>query len=155
MYTELISQRNALPVDGIHAQAVSVGSALTGAVDLGAVRQVAFLVDSGTLGSSATLDFQLLGSATSGGSYTAITGTAITTITASNKYAIVSTTNEYINELALGYRYIKGQVTIGTATSTVAVTVIASDTEFEPAARLNAASVVQKLELFRTTAANS
>jgi hypothetical protein len=155
MYTELISQRNAIPVPGIHAQSVAVGAALTGAVDLGAVRQVMFLIDSGSLGASATLNFELVGCATAGGTYTVISGTSITPITTNAEYAIVSTTSEYINELALGYRFIKGQVTIGTATSIVSVHVIASDVPFEPAANINDASVVQRLELFRTAAADS
>ncbi|MHC5544515.1 hypothetical protein ACYOEI_40310, partial [Singulisphaera rosea] len=71
MYTELLSQSVAIAADGIHSASQSASEKLTSAVDLAAFPQVMFIVDSGTLGASGTLDFQVKGSSTSGGTYTA------------------------------------------------------------------------------------
>ena len=148
MLTQLLTEQVAVPVDGIHAASLTAGSYDTTAIDMGSFRQVAFLIDTGTLGASATVDFQLTGCATSGGSFTAISGTSITQATASSKYVVVSITSDKLTSLGLGYRYIKGHLTIGTATSVCAVAVIASDAHFEPTSGLNAASVLQVLQLY-------
>lgn len=147
--TTLLTESLAIAADGLHASAVSVGTGLTSAVDLGTFGQVLFVIDSGTLGSSATLDFTVTGSATSGGSYTAITGTAITQISASSKYALVLVSAEKIKSQVPTVRYIKGQVTVGTATSTVSILALGVITDYEPASANNPAAVVQTVALWR------
>src|SRR3954471_9958067 len=136
MYTQLLSEALAAAADGIHSASQSTSEKVTAAIDLARFRQVLFLVDSGTLGASGTLDFQVKGSATSGGSYTAISGTAITQLvkaTDDNKYALVLVTTEKINALGLGYKFIKGSLLPGTAASNSAVIAIGALTRFEPA----------------------
>jgi hypothetical protein len=152
LYTELLSQAVAIAADGIHSASQSTSEKLTGAVDLSVFPQVMFIVDSGTLGASGTLDFQVKGSATAGGTYTAISGTAITQLVVAsnnNQYAIVCVTSEKINALGLGYRFIKGSLLPGTAAANAAVIVLGSDVRFEPARNSDATSVVQTLEFFR------
>ena len=78
MYTQLFTEALAVAADGIHSASQSASEKLTGPVDLSKFRQVLFVIDSGTLGASGTLDFQVKGSNASGGTYTAISGTAIT-----------------------------------------------------------------------------
>jgi hypothetical protein len=112
---------------------------------------VLFIVDAGTLGASATLDFQVKGSSTSGGTYTAISGTSITQLTqagsGSSKYALVEIRVEQLAALNLGYNFLKGSLTIGTAASGAAVIVLADVSRFEPASAYNATSVAQKIVL--------
>jgi hypothetical protein len=151
-YTELLSEQVAVAADGIHSASQSAAEKLTGAVDLGKWRQVMFVIDSGTLGASGTLDFQIKGSATSGGTYTAITGTAITQLvkaTDDNKYVNVCITAEKVQALGLGYKFIKGSLLPGTAAANSSVTVLGAKTRFEPANAIDATQVSQILNLFR------
>ncbi|WP_422929196.1 hypothetical protein [Singulisphaera sp. PoT] len=147
--TQLLTEALAVAADGLHASAVSVGTGTTGAIDLGTFGQVLFVIDTGTLGASATVDFAVVGSSTSGGSYSAISGTSITQINASGKYALVLVTAEKIQSLGTGIRYIKGQVTVGTATSTVSILALGVLTDYEPASANNPAAVVQTVNLWR------
>ena len=152
MYTQLLSEALAVAADGIHSASQSTSEKLTAAIDLAKFRQVLFIVDSGTLGASGTLDFQVKGSTTSGGTYTAISGTAITQLvkaTDDSKYALVLVTAEKINALGLGYRFIKGSLLPGTAAANSAVIAIGALTRFEPAVDSDATTVAQVLSLWR------
>lgn len=150
--TQLLSEALAVAADGIHSASQSTSEKLTGAIDLSKFPQVLFIVDSGTLGASGTLDFQVKGAATSGGSYTAISGTAITQLvkaTDDNKYALVLVTAEKINALGLGYKFIKGSLLPGTAAANSAVIALGALTRFEPASVSNATTVGQVVALWR------
>ncbi len=150
MYTELLTEALAVAADGIHSASQSTSEKLTEAIDLAKYPQVLFIVDSGTLGSSGTLDFQVKGSATSGGSYTAISGTAITQLVKAsndNQYALVLVTAEKVQALGLGYRYVKGSLLPGTAASNSAVIALGVLARFQP--ETQDASVVQTLALWR------
>src|SRR5690242_19518828 len=108
MYTELLTDALAIAADGIHSASQAASEHLTSAIDLATYPQALFIVDSGTLGASGTLDFQVKGSSTSGGTYTAISGTAINQLVVAsnnNQYALVLVTAEKINALGLGYRF--------------------------------------------------
>lgn len=99
----------------------------TDVIDMKLWKQVMFVVMAGDLGSSATLDFLVNGDTASGGSYaTAITGKAITQLTQagtdSDKQAIVNVTAE--EAAAQGLRYLRGTMTVGTATSDCGVIVL-------------------------------
>jgi hypothetical protein len=150
--TELLTEVIAVAADGIHSASQSAAEKLTGAIDLGSWRGVLFIIDSGTLGTSGTLDFQIKGSATSGGTYTAISGTAITQLvkaTDDNKYVLVYITAEKVVSLGLGYRFLKGSLLPGTAAANSSVTAIGWNTRFNPANAIDATSVSQILNVFR------
>lgn len=150
MITELLSQSLAIAADGTHSASQSAAEQLTGAVDLSKFRQVLFIIDSGTLGVSGTLDFQVKGSNASAGTYTAITGTAITQLvkaTGDNKYAIVCVRTDQIQALGLGYKFIKGSLLPGTAAANSAVIVLGALGSYEPMSGSNATTVAQTVVL--------
>lgn len=138
-------------LDGVHASTLTAGTAkLTAAIDLTKHRKVLFVVDTGTLGTSGTLDFQVQGSLTSAGSYTLIPNTAITQlVVASNNtnYVLVEVSASKIADLGLGYLWLKGSLLAGTANSTSACLVFGFVDHYGQAADNNAATVVQVLTL--------
>ncbi|SIN70743.1 hypothetical protein SAMN05444166_0290 [Singulisphaera sp. GP187] len=151
-YTQLFTEAVAVAADGIHSASQSAAEKLTGAVDLAKFRQVLFIIDSGTLGASGTLDFQVKGSATAAGTYTAIPNTSITTLvkaTDDNKYAVVGITAEKVSALGLNYGFIKGSLLPGTAAANSAVVVLGELTRFEPASDSDATQVAQIVSLWR------
>jgi hypothetical protein len=152
MNTELLTESLAIAADGIHSASQAASEHLTGAVDLAVFPQVLFIIDSGTLGASGTLDFQVKASSTAGGTYTAVPGTAIDQLVVAsnnNQYALVLVTAEKINALGLGYRFVKGSLVPGTAAANSAVVVIGALNRFEPTASQDASTVVQTLALWR------
>lgn len=115
----------------------------TDVIDMSGYDRVAFIVMAGDLGSSATLDFVVNGDTASGGSYaTAITGKAITQLTQagsdSDKQAIVNVRSEEVK--AQGLRYIRGTMTVGTATSDCGLIALATN-RFNPAAGYDLSTV--------------
>lgn len=152
MYTQLLSEALAVAADGIHSASQSTSEKLTGPIDLSKFRQVLFVIDSGTLGASGTLDFQVKGSSTAAGTYTAISGTAITQLvkaTDDNKYAVVMVTAEKVQALGLGHAFIKGSLVPGTAAANAAVIVLGELTRFEPASDSDDPKVAQIVSLWR------
>lgn len=116
----------------------------TDVIDMLYFREVMFVVMAGDLGASATLDFLVNGDTASGGSYaTAITGKAITQLTQagtdSDKQVIVRVTAEEV--AAQGLRYIRGTMTVGTATSDAGVAVFGSPFRYAPAADYDLSTV--------------
>lgn len=145
-FTQYLSQGLTIAADGIHSASQSTSEKLTGAVDLGTFRKVLFIVDSGTLGASGTLDFQVKGSATSGGTYTAIPGSAITQLVVAsnnNQYAFVEVDAAKVQGLGLGYRFIKGSLLPGTAASNSAVVVLGAHATVEPTSGNAATTLAQ------------
>lgn len=137
-------------LDGIHAASQSAAEKLTAAIDLSKYRKVVFIVDSGVLGASGTLDFQVKGATTSGGTYTAITGTAATQLvkaTDDGKYVTVEVSGEKVADLALGYKWIKGSLLPGTAAAVSNVVALGFLRGYEPASADNAATVAQQIQL--------
>lgn len=139
MYTEQLSQKLAV-VGRIAAAAQAAGNYLTGAIDVSKGRRWLFVVDAGTPGGGGTIDFQVRGATSSGGSYTAISGTSITQLTATG-VALVEVTAEAIQGLNLGYTFIKGSLTVGTATSPVSVIAYSALPRYEPNSANNIAGV--------------
>lgn len=131
--SHLLSEAIAI-VAGIDPDAYTTGTQLTDVIDMSVHNQVMFIVEAGTLGSSATLNFYVMECATSGGTYTRLSGKNITALTQagtdSDKYAIV---NVKASELTEGYRYLKGSLRIGTATSDAGAIVLASKTRYSDA----------------------
>jgi hypothetical protein len=136
IYTEQLSQGLGV-VGSIHSANQVVGSSLTEAIDLSKGRRFLFVVDVGTVGASATVDFVVQGATTSGGTYTNIAATAVTTITANNKVAVVEVTAEQVQGLGLGYTFLKGKLTIGVAASQASVVAYSAVTRNEPSSLQN------------------
>lgn len=128
----------------IDPDAYGTGDQTTDTIDMRYWREVLFIVMAGTLGSSATLDFVVAGSASSDMSSSAtITGKSITQLTEagtdSDKQALVRVTAEEV--FAQGYRYIRGTMTVGTATSDAGAVVVGWHARYNPGNQFDLASV--------------
>lgn len=120
----------------IDPDANTTGTLTVDVIDMMHWEQVMFVVMAGDLGSSATLDFAVLGDVASGGSFaTALTGKAITQLTQagsdSDKQAIVRVSADEVAAQSL--RYIRGLLTTGTATSDSAVIALGKPRHYAPA----------------------
>lgn len=123
--------------------AITTDGDTTDIIDMMKFEQVMFVVMAGTLGSSATLDFQVNQSAASNMSSPAvISGAAITQLTQggtdSDKQAIVVVKQ---SDLTAGYRYIQGALTVGVATSDAGVIALGLYPTYGPASDYDLASV--------------
>ncbi len=114
----------------------AASSELTDAIDMGLYRRVLFVVQVGTMGATSTVNFVVQESATSDGSYTPIGGVGTEThkITQlaghatpansdSDKQVLVEVRAE---DLGTGKRYVKGNLSVGTAASDAAVVALAA-----------------------------
>lgn len=123
----------------------STSEKLTDAIPLKNHRRFLFIIQVGALGSSGTVDFVVKGATSSGGSYTTISGTAITQLTQAgsddNKVVLVEVSADAIENLGLGYTHIKGSLTPGTAASLASVICIAGYGRYTPAADYDLAAV--------------
>lgn len=113
----------------------------TDVIDMSLFEEVMFVVMAGTLGSSATFDFDVVSDSASGGSYTN-TVKSITQLTDagsdSDKQVVVNVRAE---DLPDGDRYIKGTVTVATASSDGGVVAIGLNPRYGPASDNDLASV--------------
>lgn len=120
---------------------LSATSYSTDTIDMDVYRAVTFVVLTGTLGSSGTVDFKVQQS-TNGTAWSDMTGKAITQLTKAggddNVQAIVHVD---ASELGAGYRYVKGVLTVGTASSGAGVIALASGLRFTPASAYDLTSV--------------
>ena len=112
-------------------------------IDMSKFEQVMFIVMAGTLGSSATVDFQVYQSTASNmASPAVISGAAITQLTEastdSDKQAIVVVRQ---SDLTSGYRYIRGTLTVGTATSDAGMVALGFYPTYGPASDYDVSSV--------------
>ena len=120
-------------VDVIDPQAITAGATgvLTGAIDMKDYSKVMAIISSGTLGTSGTLDASWTGCATSGGTYAAVTGKAITQLVkASNDNDIVVLECSEEAAAAQGFRYLKLHLVAGTANATSAAVVVGVPANF-------------------------
>lgn len=105
----------------IQPQAITAGATgvLTAAVDMKDYSNLMFVVSSGTLGASGTLDVEAQASDAAGGTYATITGRAATQLvkaTGDNKIVVVHVTEADV--AAAGKRYVKFKIAAGTANAT-------------------------------------
>lgn len=116
MTEHLMSDRLAI-VSVIDPDDRASSTTLGDAIDMSVHDKVMFIVSVGAVANARTVDFQVRESATSGGTYTAISGKSITQLGAgdSNKQAIV---NVRASEMSAGFRYLKGQLRVGGVTGT-------------------------------------
>ena len=140
--SERISEKVAV-VGIIDPDAYTAATYLTAAIEMSLLDRVAFIVQVGTMATNSTVDFSVTASATSGGSYVALTGKAITQLTEagtdSDKQAIVEVTGDEV--LAQGYRYIKGSLVVATAASDAGVIALGSSLRYQPAENYDLTSV--------------
>ena len=127
----------------IDPDAYTAGEQLTAAIDMSKWEDILFVVLVGDLGTNATVDASLKASATSGGTYAAISGKAITQLTQAGTDK--SNTQAYIHlrgdEMPAGKYYVKGSMTVGTATSDAGAIVLGRPRKFKPASDNDLASV--------------
>lgn len=107
----------------------SVGAVNTDVLDLQKYHKVMFIIQTGVLGASATVDFGIYGDTASGGSFTTlVTGKSITQLvkaTNDNDQVMIEVNG---NDLKLqNFRYVRGKLTVGTAASIVGVVAIATE----------------------------
>ena len=114
-------------------------------VDMSRFQEALFVLSTGAMASE-TMDFKLQASATSGGTYTDISGRAITTIAAgstSNKQAFI---NMKAEKMPVGMQFVRGSAVTGGATGGPAsITGLGLRPRFGPASDDKAASVVQSV----------
>lgn len=132
--SHLLSERLAI-VEVIDPEAMTAGTTASDAIDMSVHDQVMFIVMTGNLGASGTVDFDVRQATTSGGTYTLISGKEITQMTeaTSTRYDSQAIVNVKASELSAGYRYIKGHLIIGTATSDVGMIALADNTRYSDA----------------------
>ena len=111
------------------------------AVDMAKFHEAMFILALGSI--DAVVDFKLQESDASGGSYTDITGKAITQLagTDDNKQAVITIKSE---ELSTGKRYVKAVVTVGSGTTSyVCVIGLGMQPRFGPAGNDDLATVAE------------
>lgn len=95
------------------------GTTTGDAIDMSVHDQVMFIIMVGNIVKGDTIDFKVTECATSGGTYTPISGKAITQLTQAgtdhNKQAII---NVKASELGTGMRYLKGRLYVAGVTGT-------------------------------------
>jgi len=143
MAQDRLSERLAV-VATIDPDAYTTGAQNSDIIDMHLHRRVMFIVMSGDLGSSATLNFKVQGSAASNmGSPADLTGKVITALTQAgtdgDKQSIVEVTAEEV--ATQGFRYIRGIMTVGVATSDAGMIAIAGNTRYQPANEYDLATV--------------
>jgi hypothetical protein len=105
----------------IQPQAIAFGATgvLTDAIDMQDWERLIFIASSGTLGSSGTLDVKAVASATSGGSYAALTGKSATQLVkATDDSKIVVIEVDQTDVAKVSKRFVKFHMISGTANAT-------------------------------------
>jgi hypothetical protein len=116
MSEHLMSERLAI-VSVIDPDLLGSGTSLGDAIDMRSHRQVMFIVMAGSINTADTIDFKVTQSATSGGTYTPITGKAITQIVkaGAKTQAVI---NVRASELGTDKRWLKGRLYMTGVTGT-------------------------------------
>lgn len=130
----------------IQPQAITAGAAgvLTGAIDMKDWERLIVVAQSGTLGSSGTLDIAAQASATSGGTYAALTGRSATQLvkaTDDNKIVVIEVTQDDVAKVEK--RYVKINMVAGTANATAGCVVLGVPASYKKASDNDLAAVAQ------------
>ena len=115
---------------------------LTAAIDMSMWSRIVAVVQTGTLGTSATVDLKLTDSDATGGTYTDISGKAITQLVKASNDDDQAVINLRFDELNTDARFVKAAVTVGTATSDCSAIVMGLP-RYYPASDNDIASVVE------------
>lgn len=126
----------------------AAGTVTTGWVDMRDFHSLTALIQTGTLGASATLDAKLQQATSSGGAGAKdISGKAITQIvkaSGDNKQATIDLRDTEL-DVNGGFRYVRLSMTVGTATSVISAALFGNNPIFVPASASNQAGVVQQV----------
>lgn len=124
----------------------SAATVTTGWVSMANFHQIAALIQTGTLGTSATVDAKLQQATSSGGAGAKdITGKALTQIvkaSGDNKQAIIEVRGTEL-DAANGFVFVRLSLTVGTAASLVSAVLLGTTPQFMSAAAFDQAGVVQ------------
>lgn len=121
-----------------------VGEALSGPVNMSRYRRLFAAINIGAVGGAGTVDAKFVASATSGGTYTAVTGTSITQIAAASKIVVIELKAETLQAAGQG-PYVKLSLTVGGNAVLTAAIVYGAGDRYEPASDANLAAVAQLL----------
>ncbi len=125
---------------------VAPGTVLTSWVHVSEVNNVMALVQTGVLGTAATVDAKMQQATSSAGAGAKdITGKAITQLTQAaddNKQVTIEVTQNDL-DMANGFEYVALSVTVGAAASIVGAALIGGNPRYAPTTSLNQAAVVQ------------
>lgn len=123
----------------------SAATVTSDSIDMAKIKRVAFILQTGTLGTAATVDMAIKGDTASGGSYTTtITGKSIAQLVkASNDNNIAIVEVSAAEVAAQGYRYIRASVTVGTAASLVSLVALGGNLAYSSASENDLAAVVE------------
>jgi len=139
-----------LPViEVIQPQAITAGATgvLTGAIDMQKYSRVMAVLLSGTIGASGTLDLTAKASDASGGTYTALSGKAITQLVKAsndNDVVVLEVSEADVASVASA-RYVKFNAVAGTANATSALVVLGMPRNYD-ADLVEFANVVEKVD---------
>ena len=130
----------------IQPQAITAGAAgvLTAAIDMKDWERLICVAQSGTLGTSGTLDIAAQASATSGGTYAALTGKSATQLvkaTDDNKIVVIEVTQDDVAKVEK--RYVKINMVAGTANATAGCVVLGVPASYKKASDNDLAAVAQ------------
>lgn len=131
----------------INPTSQAAAESLSGAVNTALHRRLLAVIQVGAFGASATVDAVFKASATAGGSYVAVPGSAITQMLAAggnNKVVELELKAETLAALGVG-PYVKLSVTVGTAATLTSAVVYGSADRYEPASDQDLAAVTQKV----------
>lgn len=135
------------PVGQITPTSQAAGEQLSAAINMQLHRRLFAVISVGAFGASATLDAVFKASSTSGGTYTAVTGAAITQMLAAggnNKIVTIEVKAETLAALGVG-PWVKLSVTVGTAATLTSAVVLGACERYEPASDNNLAAVTQQI----------
>ena len=129
----------------IDPDAYAAATYLTAAVDMSDFDQLLGIISVGDMGSNATLDAKFVQATTAGGTYSNVTGGAITQLTQgspddSNQQVLINLKG---SDLSDGYRYVKLSVTIATAACDAGAMVLGFGPNFGPASDGDLSSVAE------------
>ena len=141
---EKLSEKLAI-VSKLDPKSQSAATVTSDYVDMAKIKKVIFILQTGALGTSATVDMAIKGDTTSGGSYTTtITGKSITQLVkASNDNNIAVVEVSAAEVAAQGFRYIRASVTVGTAASLISLVALAGTLLYSSANENDLAAVVE------------
>lgn len=118
---------------------------LTEAIDMGNFTQLIAILSVGDIEDTATVDFSIQQSATSGGSYTDITGkSADQLVTANDDKQVVINLDS--SEVGSEKPFVKVRLEVGTAAADAGVIVLGGDARYDPASDLDVGSVIQTIK---------
>ncbi|MCC6615928.1 MAG: hypothetical protein IT320_20830 [Anaerolineae bacterium] len=144
-YNQALTEQLAI-VSTIDPQDAGTGDTSGDVIDMMKIRRVVFVLATGSMTSSSTVDLVVKGDTASGGSFTTtITGKAITQLTQAgsdgNKQVLLEVTAEEV--AAQGFRYIKPVLTVAAAASQVCLIALASFLRYSGGADYDLASVAE------------